>query len=684
MVVRGRPPDGSSGDAGSTCPGAVDDKRRGQRWLGASTPGVAARDGDGGSGDSTGTRPVTAPRRGRFRRLLADLGRPENADRRGQARPAAGRCGGPGRHDADRRQAGWRQAGRGDAGGATPQPTDRASAAELARQERLHRGEAALAEAIARGEPLERAVCGSVTELIDADEWNPAWAMAEGVGRLAGGATHRRWGTRSSSAGAACSAVSGHWSRGWTTTSSRRSSRWRRSTRRWPPGQTKRAGAHSRSRRRWTGCRRASSRLAGRFLAFGEPVRAGELVAELRQRSSLDLDDRRRRSWQLIEGWLAQRPVAVPQGSIPVAILDYQTPDHVLTSGNLGDYVQTLALLGNLARLSDVAFTGDDGLGTLATELQARVQPSLRRPGATGAVHLLGVDRDFSNAEDVPPGTWMVAFGWHMHPLYDLRYDFPYHPNIRPLFLSFHLNRLDMLSDEATAYLRAHGPIGCRDWNTVFLLLSAGIDAFFTGCLTTTVDAVFPAREAAWKPTGAVGVIDLPQKAAGRGARNVRLYTHQSEDVRHDVARRRGPGGDRAPDGIPAAPRSGGHRPAARLPPADVTGRAGRVQGGEPGRRALRRPDRPAPGRRAPDGDAGRDPRAGRPHIRAGPVGGRGGRCLRRLARPHPGPRHGGQATIRRAGVRSAHHHRRARGRRGKPSGEPAVRAARRPSTGRP
>ena len=43
---------------------------------------------------------------------------------------------------------------------------------------------------------------------------------------------------------------------------------------------------------------------------------------------------------------------------------------------------------------------------------------------------------------------------------------------------------------------------------------------------------MFPTREAAWKHTGAVGVIDLPQKAAGRGSRNVRLYTHQSEDVR--------------------------------------------------------------------------------------------------------------------------------------------------------
>ena len=40
----------------------------------------------------------------------------------------------------------------------------------------------------------------------------------------------------------------------------------------------------------------------------------------------------------------------------------------------------------------------------------------------------------------------------------------------------------------------AHGPVGCRDWTTVDLLLSAGVDAFFTGCVTTTVDAVFPDR----------------------------------------------------------------------------------------------------------------------------------------------------------------------------------------------
>ena len=39
---------------------------------------------------------------------------------------------------------------------------------------------------------------------------------------------------------------------------------------------------------------------------------------------------------------------AIPEGAVPIAVFDYQSPDHVLTSGNLGDYVQTLSMLGNL------------------------------------------------------------------------------------------------------------------------------------------------------------------------------------------------------------------------------------------------------------------------------------------------------------------------------------------------
>ena len=85
--------------------------------------------------------------------------------------------------------------------------------------------------------------------------------------------------------------------------------------------------------------------------------------------------------------------------------------------------------------------------------------------------------------------------------------------------MSFHVNRLEMLTDEAQDYLREHGPVGCRDWNTVYLLLSAGIDAFFTGCLSTTVDALFSdARRGLPTATVWSGVIDLPRESAGQAA----------------------------------------------------------------------------------------------------------------------------------------------------------------------
>jgi len=408
----------------------------------------------------------------------------------------------------------------------TRSPENVAEAAQL-------RAEADLADAIARGEDLERAVVRSVAALAALPGWHAAWSIAEGAGRLPGGERARLLGR----------AVLWH--------------RRRQFGRVWPllcalddgalaayvPVEAidaALADGSADARRRALAIAAPSERmapdvavdLAGRLLAFGEREAAAALIAELRRRPTVELDERRRYAWALIERWIDPPSRSIPPGSIPVALLDYQTPDHVLTSGNLGDYIQTLSLVGNLVRFGGVTFTGDDGLGEVATDLQPRVRPDLRRHRPTGSVHLIAVNREFSSADDVPPGTWMVAFGWHMHPLYDLRYDFPYHPNIRPLFLSFHVNRLDMLDEAALAYLRRHGPIGCRDWTTVFLLLSAGVDAFFSGCLTTTVDALFPAREAVYDGQGAVGLIDLPRHAASRDASNVRTFSHQSDAYR--------------------------------------------------------------------------------------------------------------------------------------------------------
>lgn len=64
--------------------------------------------------------------------------------------------------------------------------------------------------------------------------------------------------------------------------------------------------------------------------------------------------------------------------------------------------------------------------------------------------------------------------------------------DIEPLFISFHVNNTAapyMLSEKAVAYLKTHEPIGCRDEFTVETLKAKGINAYFSGCLTLTLDS---------------------------------------------------------------------------------------------------------------------------------------------------------------------------------------------------
>ena len=234
-------------------------------------------------------------------------------------------------------------------------------------------------------------------------------------------------------------------------------------------------------------------------------------------------------------GWSRSPARTSLTGAAVIGVIDYHQPDQVRASSNVGDYVQTLAMLGNLARFTDCTFTGEDGLGDLMTDLQERVRTHHREltlPGRPGQAHLIEVNRDFSRLDPIPEHTWMVAFGWHMHSLFDLRFGFPYHPNVAPIFLSFHLNRPQLLTDEAIDYLRSHGPIGCRDWGTVDILLSEGIDAFFTGCLTSTVNAVFPTAEALGATPDTIGLIDVGPDVGSKARRPVERISHAGQEFR--------------------------------------------------------------------------------------------------------------------------------------------------------
>ncbi len=206
---------------------------------------------------------------------------------------------------------------------------------------------------------------------------------------------------------------------------------------------------------------------------------------------------------------LAARKRMAPDSRIHIGILNYRSLDYRYTSKNIGDHIQTLSLLSNLARFGEVTYAEGSALTPFVREIQARIQPDRRLEIAPVEVELHEIQRDYSTCSDAPDGTWLIAFGWHMHGLFQERLDFPYRPGLRPIFISFHVANPSLLTDAAIAYLRRYAPIGCRDWYTVDLLRGQGIPAYFSGCLTSTIDNLLRVPKPTGLPPQKVGLVDL-------------------------------------------------------------------------------------------------------------------------------------------------------------------------------
>ena len=140
----------------------------------------------------------------------------------------------------------------------------------------------------------------------------------------------------------------------------------------------------------------------------------------------------------------------------------------------------------------------------------------------------MAVHRDASMYQPIPEGTWVLCLGWYMHALFTMRHGFPLHRNLRPIFVSFHCNKRNLLTPDAVEYLRRHGPVGCRDWTTTHLLTSMGVPAFFSGCLTTTIGGVFPDAPAP-RADAPVAYVDVQTEAVPEDAVT---YGHSSLKVR--------------------------------------------------------------------------------------------------------------------------------------------------------
>ena len=86
-----------------------------------------------------------------------------------------------------------------------------------------------------------------------------------------------------------------------------------------------------------------------------------------------------------------------------------------------------------------------------------------------------------------PKHTKLIMNAWWTH---SPKYFVP-DKNIEPLLISMHFcppARKELMNKKTREFLIKHGPVGCRDKNTEKYLLENGIPAYYSGCLTLTLE----------------------------------------------------------------------------------------------------------------------------------------------------------------------------------------------------
>ena len=484
----------------------------------------------------------------------------------------------------------------------------------------------ALLRLLARGEQLDRAVVAQVRSLVGEKEHETAVALAESLraqpqtadlGRLAGGIAAARQGYRE---------LAWEELRGLprTTWAVHAPAEYVRSGLTVAPAETLREIRALVADDPPEVRAKSWHELLAAVWGHGESELARELFAIFERH--VDGDQPLWRSAELQRDWMRPWVEADPDsptapapagGRRTFAVMDYGHPSATKASANIGDHIQTIAALGHLVRHRSVRLHGREDLIDLLEQFGARTREERRRDDIAADVEVITAHRDASLYEPIPEDTWILCFGWFMHSLFRMRHGFPLHRNLRPIFTSFHCNKRELLTPAAIEYLKRYGPVGCRDWTTVDLLLSIGVPAFFSGCLTTTIDTVFPALAARPGADAPVAYVDVPAEDGGAE------FHHSSGEVRKRLVRRqrlRRAGAARA---LPRRASRRRHVAAALLPPGPVARHGRRLPAEEPLGRPLRRTDRHL--RRGVRRDPGRASGQARARVRRDPLRSLGG-----------------------------------------------------------
>jgi Polysaccharide pyruvyl transferase len=128
------------------------------------------------------------------------------------------------------------------------------------------------------------------------------------------------------------------------------------------------------------------------------------------------------------------------------------------------------------------------------------------------------IDRDYLSEYRSFDGnpTALICNGWFSH----RPENWPPSPDIVPLFISIHLTEIVdessaglrpkelWLADGVADYFKRWSPVGARDLHTLNSLEEAGVDAYFSGCLSLTLK---PADSPRWGDY--VVAVDVPEEA---------------------------------------------------------------------------------------------------------------------------------------------------------------------------
>lgn len=138
------------------------------------------------------------------------------------------------------------------------------------------------------------------------------------------------------------------------------------------------------------------------------------------------------------------------------------------------------------------------------------------------------LERDYLNQIDTDDEIKLILNGWFTHH----PENWPPADNIDPLITSFHLSRSardGLLRPKSIEYFKKHEPIGCRDLYTKRQLTDKGVDAYFSGCLTLTLNS-----EKEQESSGEIIFVDLDEEViSGLPSdlvREARRKTHNYQD----------------------------------------------------------------------------------------------------------------------------------------------------------